>query len=108
MGGASSKSKTDIFNRTVVNALSSSIMNCTDNKLVSQRFEIYGSYNVVKNFRQVQSLKVSSECFNNQSSIMDLRQKVENAIKQEAEAKNVALLGIGTSSKSETFSKIRN
>ena len=108
MGGSSSKSTTDIYTSNVVEALSKTIQNCSTGAAVSQSVVIKGNYNVVRKVRMVQTLNLSSSCAMSDQNVASAQQAVENAIKQQSEAQNVALLGALSSSDSETDVKIRN
>lgn len=110
MGGGGSKATTttDIATKSIVEALARSIMNCSSNTQVNQTFKIQGSYNVVKNVKQVQYLKLSSTCSNEAKNLNDIQQTVSNAIAQTAESQSVSVLGALGSSRSETNAKILN
>jgi hypothetical protein len=107
-GGAKSTTTTNVATKSVVEAVARNIMNCSSNALQVQRFVISGDFNVVKNTKMVQNLKLSSDCSQDAKNIADLQQAVSNAIKQSAEAQNVALLGVLGSSKSEVNLNIDN
>jgi hypothetical protein len=108
MGGSSSTSKTDIHTSNVVEALSKSIQNCQSNTVINQQVVIKGNYNVVKKVRLVQGMKLSSACALDDKNVAAAQQAVENAVKQQTEAQNVALLGALSSSDSDTDLKISN
>ncbi len=108
MGGSSSKSTTDIYTSNVVEALSKSIQNCQSNTVINQQVVIKGNYNVVKKVRMVQGMKLAVSCALDDKNIAAAQQAVENAVKQQTEAQNVALLGALSSSDSDTDLKIRN
>ena len=108
MGGSSSKTSTDIYTSNIVEAMSKTIQNCSGNTVISQQVVIKGNYNVVKNVRLVQGMKLSTSCSLDDKNIAAAQQAVENAIKQQSEAQNVALLGALSSSSSRDDTKIRN
>jgi hypothetical protein len=56
----------------------------------------------------VQTLRLSSSCAQDDKNVATIQQTVENAIKQQAEAQNVALLGAASSSNSVTATQIHN
>lgn len=102
MGGSSSKTNTNVSTKLAVEAITNTIMNCTSNSLISQKFLIEGNYNVVTNFKQVQNFKLSTECTNNAQSIANLQQSVAQAIKAASESQSVSVLGVLGGSNSET------
>lgn len=109
MGGSSSSSSTtDIYTSNIVNALSKTIQNCQGNTIIDQKVQIIGNYNVVKKVRLVQGLKLSSSCALDDKNIATAQQAVENAIKQQTESQNVALLGALTNTSSDNNLKIHN
>ncbi len=108
MGGSSSKTSTDIYTSNIVEAMSKTIQNCSGNTVINQQVIIKGNYNVVKNVRLVQGMKLSTSCALDDKNIAAAQQAVENAIKQQSEAQNVALLGALSSSSSRDDTKIRN
>ena len=107
-GGSTSRTSTDIYTQNVVEALSKSIQNCQSNTVINQQVIIKGNYNVVKKIRLVQGMKLSAQCAMDDKNIAAAQQAVENAIKQQSEAQNVALLGGLSKSSSETDLKIHN
>jgi len=99
MGGSSSKATTNVKTKLAVDLVAQNIMNCTSNSVVKQRFVIVGDYNIVKNVKQVQNIKLSVKCAQNNKNIADLQQSVANAIKQAAHSQSVSVLGaLGKSS----------
>ncbi len=106
--GVSSESTTDIYTSNIVEALSKSIQNCSGNTMINQKVVIRGNYNVVKNVRLVQGMKLSTNCALDDKNVAAAQQAVENAIKQQSEAQTVALLGALSKADSETNTKIRN
>ncbi len=108
MGGSSSKTTMDVYTSNIVDALSRSIQNCSGNTIINQQVVIKGNYNVVKNVRMVQGMKLSTSCSADIQNVSATQQAVENAIKQQSEAQNVALLGAVSSSSSMNETKIRN
>lgn len=108
MGGSSSKTSTDIYTSNIVEAMSKTIQNCSGNTTINQQVIIKGNYNVVRNVRIVQGMKLSTSCSLDDKNIAAAQQAVENAIKQQSEAQNVALLGALSSSSSRDDTKIRN
>lgn len=107
-GGSSSTAKTNIATSSVVDAVARNIMNCGSNSVITQTFAITGDYNVVKDTKQVQNIKLSSDCSQDSKNIADLQQAVSNAIKQSAEAQNVSVLGALGSADSDTNTVISN
>ncbi len=108
MGGSSSKTTMDVYTSNIVDALSRSIQNCSGNTIINQQVVIKGNYNVVKNVRMVQGMKLSTSFSADIQNVSATQQAVENAIKQQSEAQNVALLGAVSSSSSMNETKIRN
>ncbi len=108
MGGASSKTSMDVYTSNIVDALSRSIQNCQGNTLINQQVVIKGNYNVVKRVRMVQGMKLSTSCSADIQNVTSTQQAVENAIKQQSEAQNVALLGAIGSSDSKNETRIHN
>jgi hypothetical protein len=108
MGGSSSKTSMDVYTKNVVEALSKSIQNCEGNTIINQRITIKGNYNVVKNVRLVQGMKLSTKCAADITNVSSTQQAVTNAIKQQSDAQNVALLGAVSSSSSKNTTAIHN
>ncbi len=107
-GGSSAKSSTDIYTQNIVEALSKSIQNCTSKTVIAQKVVIKGNYNVVKKVRMVQGMKLSTSCAMDDKNVAAAQQAVENQIKQQTEAQNVALMGALSKSESDTDLKIHN
>ena len=107
-GGSSSQTSTDVYTSNIVNAMSKTIQNCSGNTVINQQVIIRGNYNVVKNIRLVQGMKLSTSCALDDKNIAAAQQAVENAIKQQSEAQNVALLGALSNSSSRDATTIHN
>lgn len=107
-GGSKSYTTTNIKTKLAVEALAENIMNCRSNTLVSQKFVLSGDYNVIKNSKQVQNFKLSTECSQDVKNIADLQQSVANAIKQAAESQSVSVLGALGESRAEVNLNIEN
>ena len=107
-GGSKSSVSTDIYTKNVVEALSKSIQNCKTDVNMTQRVTIIGSFNVVKGVRMVQGFKLNASCAMTDSNVASAQQAVENAIKAQASAQNVALMGAFTKSESNSDLKIHN
>ncbi len=103
-GGSSSLTKNNVTTRNIVEAMSKTLQNCQGNTLISQKVEIIGNYNVVRNVRLVQGMKLSSSCSLDDKNVAETQQSVANAIKQASESQNTAVLGAlgSSSSKDET------
>lgn len=108
MGGSSSKTNTNIATSLAVEAVARNIMNCQSNTNINQRFVVSGNYNVVKNSKQVQNIKLSAACSQDAKNIANLQQSVSNAIKQAAESQSVSVLGALGKSNAETNLFIEN
>lgn len=108
MGGSTSKSTTNAYTQNVVEALSRAIQNCEGNTVINQQVIIKGNYIVVRKLRLVQGMKLSSTCAMSDENMANIQQAVENAIKQNTEAQNVALLGAVSKSDSESSVSIHN
>ena len=110
MGGGGSKSKTviDVSTKSIVEAMTKNIMNCKSSGMVTQRFILSGSYNVIEKYRMVQNFKLSKECVNNAQNLNDLQASIANAIKAAAEAQGDAVFGALSSSKAEATTMIEN
>ena len=92
-GGSKSKSNTNIKTRNIVNALVENIMNCQSNTTTKQTFTVSGSYNVIKNSKQVLAITLSSACAQSASNIADMQQAVSSAIQQAVQSQSVSVLG---------------
>lgn len=104
-GGSSSMTSTNVQTKNIVDALVKSIQNCEGNTVINQRVTITGNFNVVKNVRLVQSMRLSSSCALNAKSVSDTQQAVANAIKQAADAQSDAITGqLGSSHASDSTS----
>ena len=108
MGKQQSKITSNIKTRIAIDALTENIMKCKSNALITQRFVISGSYNVVSGAKQVQYTKLSAQCAQDSQNIADLQQKISNALKQAAKASNQSILAGFGATKSETEMKIDN
>jgi len=108
MGGASSKTKSSVTTKTVVDALMQSILRCSSQTTVTQSFIVEGNYNVLNNVRQGQYVKFSSTCAQDSKSMADIQQSVATAVKQAAESQSVSVLGVLGKSKAEAETNIDN
>jgi hypothetical protein len=108
MGGASSTARTNVATKTVVEALTENIMNCHANSIVTQRFVVTGSFNVISGVKQVQHMVLSSSCWQSAENIAELQQSVSNALKQAARSQSVSVLGVLGKSDSEVDAFISN
>ena len=97
MGTGKSKSTntSNLTSRNIAESMSKTIQNCQGNTLVSQKVVITGNFNVVKNVRMVQGLKISASCALDDKSIAEAQQSVSSAIKQAAESSGSLLGGFG-------------
>jgi len=107
-GGASTANTTSIITRSAVEAVARNIMNCKSNAMISQTFTVSGNYNVVRNTKQVQNIKLSSSCAQDAQNIADLQQSVANAVKQSASSQGVSVLGALGSVTSENNLNLEN
>lgn len=108
-GGSSTLNNNTIKTKNIVEAFSKTIQNCQGNTVINQKIAITGNYNVVKNVRLVQGMKLSSSCALDDKNVASAQQAVADAIKQQAESQNVAVLGaLGGSASSETNTTIDN
>jgi hypothetical protein len=108
MGGATSKSNTNVKTKLVVEAVSKNIMKCSSNAGMKQRTIISGDYNVIDGFKQVFTVTLSGECKQDAQSEAELQQSVANAIKAAAEATGVTMTGVLGKSSSEVNVSIDN
>jgi hypothetical protein len=109
MGGRGSKStsKVAIDTSLAVQALARNVMSCTSQTAVSQLFQISGSYNIIKNTKQVQAIKFNSTCTQSAQNIADLQQTVANAISNAASATGSGVLSALGASQSEAETVIK-
>ena len=107
-GGSSSHSTTSVKTKSIVEAMSKAIMNCKGNTSLVQRFVVSGDYTVINGFKMVQNFKLSSACANSVQNLSDIQQKVSGAIKAQAEAQSVSMLGALGKSSSEVDVNIDN
>jgi hypothetical protein len=107
-GGSSSMNASETFTKNVAEAMSESIQNCSGKTIIDMNVAIIGSGNVVKGLRLVQGMQLSTNCHTDDKNVAATQQAVENAIKQNAEAQGVALLGALGSSSSSNSTKIHN
>ena len=111
MGGGGSKTtnKTNIKTQAIVDAMAQSIMNCKNNQVLVQRFEVSGNYNTISNFKMVQNFNLSTSCSNNAQVTQDIQNAVASAIKQQLSSQSESVLGaIGNGSVSEANTNIDN
>lgn len=106
--GSSSTTTVSIYSKNISEMMAKSIQNCAGNTSIDMSIDIIGNNNVVKNVRMVQGVKLSTSCIMADSNISDIQQTVTNAIQQQSEAQNVAMLGAITSSDSEANTRISN
>ncbi len=106
--GSVSKSTTNVATKSVVDAVTKNIMNCSVGNVVKQSFIISGNYNVLNNVKQVQYTKVNAQCYQKAENIDNLQQLVKDAIKQASDAQNVALLGAFSSSSAINDTAVNN
>jgi hypothetical protein len=103
-GGSSSQTSLSIAQKSVVNAMTQSIMNCSGSGMMSQTVSVPGSFNVV-NVKQVQIFSLSSSCANSAANVADIQTTVSNAIEQASSSQSVSVLGaLGSSSSNSNTS----
>ncbi len=107
-GSAQSKSKQSILTKSAVEVLTQNIMNCSSNTFAEQLFEVSGSYNVIKNVKQVQALQLSATCNQENKDTTALQAQISNELIGAASTNTQALLGALGNSKSEVEQNIRN
>ena len=110
MGGGGSKSVSTVksVNKTVLEAMATSIMSCKGSGVLTQSFVISGDYNVAKKVKQVQHFKLSASCSQDDQNVQNIQNSIISAIKNEAESKSVSLLGALGSSRAEQNTFIEN
>ena len=111
MGGGGSKSTTtnSMVTSTAINAISNNIMNCTGNQTMVQNFVVSGNGNSLNNIKQIQSLKLSTECAQSSENVASLQQQVSSALKSAAEVNSQAVMSaLSASSSSDVNTKIEN
>jgi hypothetical protein len=111
MGGGGSKSKTtnSMVTSTAVSAISNNIMNCTGNQMMIQNFILSGNGNSLSNIKQIQSLKLSTECAQSSQNVASLQQQVTSALTAAASVNSQAVLSaLSASSESDVNTKIEN
>lgn len=107
-GGSKSKNKSEVVNDFVSKSIAENIMNCNNQSSVSQRIDVRGNYNVVKNVNMKQAFSLSSTCFQDSKVMNTMVNDIANSIKQSADAQNIALLGALSSSEAEVENYIYN
>lgn len=110
-GGSKSTTTTNVKTKAVVDVLVNNIMNCSGNQMMTQSFKIIGNYNVVGangGIKQVQSLKLSTDCTNNAENVSNLQQAVKDAVQQAAQSNSVSFLGVLGKSESEVNYNLQN
>jgi len=107
-GGSKAKNTTNVKTKSIVEAIAKNIMECKSNVLVKQSFIVSGNYNIIKNSKQVQYVKLSTSCGQNAQNIANIQQSVTNAIKQTAKSQSVSLIGVLGKSNSEVDANIEN
>ena len=111
MGGGGSKSTTtnSMVTSTAINAISNNIMNCTGNQTMVQNFVVSGNGNSLNNIKQIQSLKLSTECAQSSENVASLQQQVSSALQASASVNSQAVLSaLSASSSSDVNTKIEN
>lgn len=108
-GGSDSTVNTNMTSKNAVEVLTKNIMNCANNTMLNQRFVMSGNYNVAKNVRMIQNLKLSSSCAQNVQNLQNIQQSVTSALQASANAQGEALLGaFGNATVSQINSTIAN
>lgn len=107
-GGSSTLNTSNVRTKAVVEALARNIMNCKSDTVAGQRLEITGNNIELDEFRQVQNLRLSSNCIQDVNNLADIQQSVANAVKQAAESQSVSVLGALGRSDAEVRSNIEN
>ena len=107
-GGSSSQTNITDVTSSVTNAMAQSIMNCSGNTMVEQKFAVTGSYNKLNNFKMVQAMNLSATCANNAENLASVQAAVTAAVTAASEAQSVAALGALGKSDSSTNVKIQN
>ena len=111
MGGGGSKSTTtnSMVTSSAINAISNNIMNCTGNQTMVQNFVVSGNGNSLNNIKQIQSLKLSTECAQSSENVASLQQQVSSALQASASVNSQAVLSaLSASSSSDVNTKIEN
>ena len=107
-GGSKTVNETDSFTKSVVDSMVTTIQNCSNGVVGTQRINIIGNNNVVKGVKMVQTLDISISCATSDDTVMAMQQAVESQIRQKAETQNVAGLGAFSKSESENRIKLHN
>jgi len=110
-GGGGSKSTTtnSMLTSTAVSAISNNIMSCSGNQMMSQNFIVSGNGNSISNTKQIQSLKLSTECAQSSQNLTALQQEVTAALTAAASVNTQAVLSaLSASSESEVNTTIEN
>jgi len=110
-GGGGSKSTTtnSMVTSTAVSAISNNIMSCSGNQMMVQNFVLSGNGNSLSNIKQIQSLKLSTQCAQSAQNITSLQQEVTSALTAAASVNTQAVLSaLSASSESDVNTKIEN
>ena len=107
-GGSKASSKSTIVNDFVSKSMAESIMNCTNRSSINQSLTLRGNFNVVKGVNMKQGFSLSSTCYQDATSMTKLSSDLSNAVKQSAEAQNIALLGALSNSEANVDSYLRS
>ena len=104
-GGSSSQTITNVSTSTVVDVLTSNIMNCGSSTSARQRLLVSGNNNVLNGVSQTLTITLSSNCFQDAKNLAKVQQEVSQAIKNAAESQSVTITGAlsNSSSNAETY-----
>jgi hypothetical protein len=110
MGGGGSKSTSSVrsVNKSVLEAMATSIMSCKGSGMLTQSFVVSGDFNVVKNSKQVQNFKLSASCSQDDQNVQNIQNSIISAIQNEAKSQSVSILGALGSSRAEQNTFIEN
>jgi hypothetical protein len=107
-GGSKTKNKSQVVNDFVSKSIAETVMNCNNQSSVSQRLDIRGNYNVVKDVNMKQAFSLSSQCFQDVNVMNKMVNEIANSVKQAAESQNIALLGALSKSTAEVDNYVYN
>ena len=108
-GGSKSTTTNSMLTSTAVSAISNNIMSCSGNQMMIQNFILAGNGNSLSNIKQIQSLKLSTECAQSSQNLTALQQEVTAALTAAASVNTQAVLSaLSASSESDVNTKIEN
>lgn len=108
MGGQSSKAKTKIVTETIVNVLTTDLLNCSQMISQQQSMDISGSGNVFDGVSMKQAFYIDVKCSQSINRTIDIQNIIAEKIQQNAEAQGEVIVSAMGRERAEVVANIKN